>query len=199
MIQSIWPLCTPTVFGSYATGLFLPTSDMDMVVLNSGVDNVPNALRALSVQLSKKRVAKQIQVREAVRHCLSRAPAFQQVGLTEVKLGYRVKMKPLIRSYWTVPSSAQFMTPPTHAALQSSPSPAVRYFVSGHSPCETICEFWTGGATSPHQSCPISRSPRRLSSFCWQLSSPYSARLPPRRPLSLHQTGSKVAPLLSTR
>jgi hypothetical protein len=61
---------------------------MDMVVLNSGVDNVPNALRALSVQLSKKRVAKRIQVREAFRQCQSIAPAFQQVGLTEVKLGY---------------------------------------------------------------------------------------------------------------
>ncbi|GAQ89300.1 DNA polymerase sigma subunit [Klebsormidium nitens] len=62
VILSIWPDCTPTVFGSYATGLFLPTSDMDMVVLNSGVDNVPNALRALSLQLSKRRIAKQIQV-----------------------------------------------------------------------------------------------------------------------------------------
>lgn len=62
VILSIWPACTPTVFGSYATGLFLPTSDMDMVVLESGVDNVPNALRALSLQLSKKRIAKQIQV-----------------------------------------------------------------------------------------------------------------------------------------
>lgn len=36
VIQAIWPEAVVQVFGSFATGLFLPTSDMDLVVTDSG-------------------------------------------------------------------------------------------------------------------------------------------------------------------
>ena len=36
VIKAIWPGAVVQVFGSFATGLFLPTSDMDLVVTDSG-------------------------------------------------------------------------------------------------------------------------------------------------------------------
>ena len=36
VIQAIWPEAVVQVFGSFATGLYLPTSDMDLVVTDSG-------------------------------------------------------------------------------------------------------------------------------------------------------------------
>lgn len=35
IVRSLWPLSTAVVFGSYATGLYLPTSDIDMCVLGT--------------------------------------------------------------------------------------------------------------------------------------------------------------------
>ena len=43
-------------------GLYLPTSDIDLVVLNSGAGDVVTALRALSSKLSRAGLAKNIQV-----------------------------------------------------------------------------------------------------------------------------------------
>ena len=37
VITAIWPDAVVEAFGSYATGLYLPTSDMDLVVTSSGV------------------------------------------------------------------------------------------------------------------------------------------------------------------
>jgi DNA polymerase sigma len=36
VVTTIWPDAVVEAFGSYATGLYLPTSDMDLVVTNSG-------------------------------------------------------------------------------------------------------------------------------------------------------------------
>ena len=36
VIQAIWPEAVVQIFGSFATGLYLPTSDMDLVVTDSG-------------------------------------------------------------------------------------------------------------------------------------------------------------------
>lgn len=59
--KSLWPHSTVTVFGSYATGLYVPTSDVDLVVLNTEVD-VLTGLRALANALTRRGVAKGMQV-----------------------------------------------------------------------------------------------------------------------------------------
>ena len=43
-------------------GLYLPTSDIDLVVMDSGADDVKIALRALSNKLSNTGIAIKIQV-----------------------------------------------------------------------------------------------------------------------------------------
>ena len=43
--------CTPLVFGSFATGLYLPTSDIDCVILNS---QVSRAIHRLAAELRKQ-------------------------------------------------------------------------------------------------------------------------------------------------
>ena len=50
------------VFGSFATGLYLPTSDMDLVVTDSGCTDVRSGLRALAQALARKGMAKNMQV-----------------------------------------------------------------------------------------------------------------------------------------
>jgi DNA polymerase sigma len=46
------------------SGLYVPTSDIDLVVLGAGHGgNVPGALRSLAAMLSKKEIATNIQVR----------------------------------------------------------------------------------------------------------------------------------------
>lgn len=50
------------VFGSFATGLFLPTSDMDLVVTGSGCGNVAQGLRALAQAFTRKGMVKNVQV-----------------------------------------------------------------------------------------------------------------------------------------
>eukprot|EP00854_Cymbomonas_tetramitiformis_P027269 gene27269-33581_t len=58
----IWPKASVEIFGSYATGLYLPGSDIDAVILNSGCDNLPNGLKALATALTRRNMAKNVQV-----------------------------------------------------------------------------------------------------------------------------------------
>ncbi|KAK1416762.1 hypothetical protein QVD17_25878 [Tagetes erecta] len=62
VIKYIWPNCKVEVFGSFKTGLFLPSSDVDMVILGSHIQTPQMGLRALSRALSERGVAKKIQV-----------------------------------------------------------------------------------------------------------------------------------------
>ena len=59
--KSLWPHSTVEVFGSYATGLYVPTSDVDLVVLGTQVD-ILTGLRALANALTRKGIAKGMQV-----------------------------------------------------------------------------------------------------------------------------------------
>lgn len=43
-------------------GLFVPTSDIDLVVMDSKCDNIQSGLKALATVLARKGVAKSIQV-----------------------------------------------------------------------------------------------------------------------------------------
>ncbi|GMJ10189.1 TRF4/5-Like [Hibiscus trionum] len=62
VIKYIWPACRPEVFGSFRTGLYLPTSDIDLVILESGITNPQTGLYALSRALSQRGIAKKMQV-----------------------------------------------------------------------------------------------------------------------------------------
>lgn len=62
VITSIWPNATAAVFGSFATGLHLPSSDVDLVVLDSKCGNIPTGLRALANLLARRGLAKNMQV-----------------------------------------------------------------------------------------------------------------------------------------
>ncbi|KAK8527405.1 hypothetical protein V6N12_054618 [Hibiscus sabdariffa] len=62
VIKYIWPACRPEVFGSFRTGLYLPTSDIDVVILESGIKNPQTGLHALSRALSQRGIAKKMQV-----------------------------------------------------------------------------------------------------------------------------------------
>lgn len=61
-IKLIWTGAKVEVFGSYATGLYLPTSDIDAVVLNSGCTDIAAGLKALANALLRKQIAKNVQV-----------------------------------------------------------------------------------------------------------------------------------------
>ncbi|WKA12146.1 hypothetical protein VitviT2T_029564 [Vitis vinifera] len=62
VIRYIWPNCKVEVFGSFKTGLYLPTSDIDVVILGSDIKTPQIGLYALSRALSQKGIAKKIQV-----------------------------------------------------------------------------------------------------------------------------------------
>ncbi|MED6109833.1 hypothetical protein PIB30_037222 [Stylosanthes scabra] len=62
VIKHIFPHCQVEVFGSYRTGLYLPTSDIDVVILKSGLPKPQIGLNALSRALSQRGMAKKIQV-----------------------------------------------------------------------------------------------------------------------------------------
>lgn len=62
-ISNVLGTCVRQVFGSFATGLYLPTSDMDLVVTDSGCGDVRQGLRALAQALARKGMAKNMQVR----------------------------------------------------------------------------------------------------------------------------------------
>ncbi|KAK2369504.1 Nucleotidyltransferase family protein [Trifolium repens] len=62
VIKHIWPHCQVEIFGSFRTGLYLPTSDIDVVILKSGLPNPQIGLNAISRSLSQRSMAKKIQV-----------------------------------------------------------------------------------------------------------------------------------------
>ncbi|KAF8675747.1 hypothetical protein HU200_047231 [Digitaria exilis] len=62
VVKHIWPQCKVEVFGSFRTGLYLPTSDIDVVIFKSRVKTPQVGLYALAKALSQKGVAKKIQV-----------------------------------------------------------------------------------------------------------------------------------------
>ncbi|KAK9811253.1 hypothetical protein WJX72_000658 [[Myrmecia] bisecta] len=62
VIQAIWPACSVQLFGSFVTGLYLPTSDLDLVVVDSNCTNIPQALKAIASSLSRKNLATEVQV-----------------------------------------------------------------------------------------------------------------------------------------
>ncbi|XP_073286113.1 uncharacterized protein [Primulina huaijiensis] len=62
VIKYIWPNAKAEVFGSFKTGLYLPSSDIDVVILGSDVSSPQTGLYALSRALSQSGIAKKIQV-----------------------------------------------------------------------------------------------------------------------------------------
>lgn len=62
VVCSIWPEATMDVFGSFATGLYLPSSDIDTVILNSGCSDVASGLKALGAALTRRGLARSVQV-----------------------------------------------------------------------------------------------------------------------------------------
>ncbi|KAL3848640.1 hypothetical protein ACJIZ3_010522 [Penstemon smallii] len=62
VIKYIWPDAKPEVFGSFKTGLYLPSSDIDVVILGSNITSPKIGLQALSRALSQRGIAKKIQV-----------------------------------------------------------------------------------------------------------------------------------------
>ncbi|XP_073026693.1 uncharacterized protein [Primulina eburnea] len=62
VINYIWPDAKAEVFGSFKTGLYLPSSDIDVVILGSNVSSPQTGLHALSRALSQGGIAKKIQV-----------------------------------------------------------------------------------------------------------------------------------------
>ncbi|XP_028783078.1 terminal nucleotidyltransferase 4A-like [Neltuma alba] len=62
VIKHIWPHSQVEVFGSFRTGLYLPTSDIDVVILKAGLPSPQLGLNALSRALSQRGIAKNIMV-----------------------------------------------------------------------------------------------------------------------------------------
>ncbi|XP_022886672.1 non-canonical poly(A) RNA polymerase PAPD5-like isoform X2 [Olea europaea var. sylvestris] len=62
VIKYIWGNAKVEVFGSFKTGLYLPSSDVDVVILGSEIRSPQLGLQALSRALSQKGIAKKIQV-----------------------------------------------------------------------------------------------------------------------------------------
>lgn len=62
-ITSLWPDCEVHVFGSYATDLYLPGSDIDMVIVSEHKQyDTRNALYSLSSHLKRERLANNVEV-----------------------------------------------------------------------------------------------------------------------------------------
>ncbi|KAM1857650.1 hypothetical protein ACFX13_007724 [Malus domestica] len=62
LIKYIFPRSKVEVFGSFKTGLYLPASDIDVVIMGSCVKTPQEGLKALSRALSQMGLAKRIQV-----------------------------------------------------------------------------------------------------------------------------------------
>ncbi|URE33177.1 Nucleotidyltransferase domain [Musa troglodytarum] len=62
IVKHIWPHCKVEVFGSFRTGLYLPTSDVDAVILESEVKTPQIGLYALARALSQRGVVIKMQV-----------------------------------------------------------------------------------------------------------------------------------------
>ena len=66
-------------------GLYLPTSDIDLVVMDSGAPDVKMALRALSRKLSESAIATNIQVSQCCAHFpILTTSCCNQSGVTHV-------------------------------------------------------------------------------------------------------------------
>lgn len=61
-MSSIWSHAEVCPFGSFATGLYLPSSDIDVVVLNSGLQNITARLETLAEALVRMNVASEVRV-----------------------------------------------------------------------------------------------------------------------------------------
>ena len=62
VVGEIWPTARVEVFGSFATGLYLPTSDLDAVILGSGCTNIPAGLKALATSLARRALSRNMTV-----------------------------------------------------------------------------------------------------------------------------------------
>jgi non-canonical poly(A) RNA polymerase PAPD5/7 len=60
VVVSIWPGARLEVFGSCATGLYLPTSDVDAVILDSGCSVPGDGLRALALAVTRRGVGQRV-------------------------------------------------------------------------------------------------------------------------------------------
>lgn len=70
LVEKKWPTASLRVFGSFETKLYLPTSDIDLVVLSDPDEEIyekPNHLRRLANWLVKARIAENIQVITSAR------------------------------------------------------------------------------------------------------------------------------------
>jgi non-canonical poly(A) RNA polymerase PAPD5/7 len=66
VVAELWPAATLEVFGSYATGMYLPSSDIDMVVMGCP-DKNPFSLRKLAAVIKADENFDKIQVIEKAR------------------------------------------------------------------------------------------------------------------------------------
>lgn len=62
-VKQLWPDATVSVFGSYATGIYLPNADIDVVILSKKMrSKVKGEMYRLSSKLKSNRIAKKISV-----------------------------------------------------------------------------------------------------------------------------------------
>lgn len=61
VVKALWPDSRLELFGSFATGLYLPTSDIDAVILDSKCVDIRQGLKVLGKALSQKGIATDIQ------------------------------------------------------------------------------------------------------------------------------------------
>ena len=65
LVTELWPDAKLKTFGSFATSLYLPTSDIDVVILSQQVDEthgVQMALKRLATRLKRKNMASHLQI-----------------------------------------------------------------------------------------------------------------------------------------
>ena len=61
-VTKIWPEARFEVHGSFATGMYLPSSDIDAVILGSGAKDPATCLKALATALSRAGAARRVQL-----------------------------------------------------------------------------------------------------------------------------------------
>ncbi|CAM0882063.1 unnamed protein product [Alopecurus aequalis] len=81
VVKHIWSHCKVEVFGSFRTGLYLPTSDIDVVIFDSGVKTPQIGLYALAKALSQKGVAKKIQAADFIKDAIKKMPALRPLSM----------------------------------------------------------------------------------------------------------------------
>jgi len=67
VIMNLWPCATVKIFGSFETQLYLPTSDIDMVVLFEWPKDAPPPLHRLASEIEKAHIAEQIKILDKAR------------------------------------------------------------------------------------------------------------------------------------